>query len=215
MVCGTGIVLSPDSLVYPGNNNAAAIFIISIILLSGNVLLPVLLRLLVVICYKTCKWLNGEESNASQALKFVLNYPRLITTVLFDYDHIIYLMQFFLLSNIVFFLLVATITSSEGKALDHYGSDFKVAYLALFQILNARHAGFSVFDFRDFPQSVLFIYAIAMFVGPIPYIGVLHASGECDEYEPSGYIERIIGCGGSVYCFKPFIEFDYMTTFIE
>ena len=171
------MTLSPSSLVYPGNNNGPAILIISIILLGGNVLLPVLLRFLVVVCYKVIKRVSGEESEYANALKFVLNYPRLITSVLFDYDNIMYLMQFFLLSNSLFFILFATINYGEGKMLDDYGGWYRVAMLSMFQILNARHAGFSVFNFRDFPQSVLFIYAIAMFVGPVPFIGVLHASG--------------------------------------
>lgn len=174
-----GIVLSPDSLVYPGKNNVGALFIISIVLLGGNVLLPVLLRLLVVMCYKVIKRVSGEESDYANALKFVLNYPRLITSVLFDYENIMYLMQFFVLSNSLLFVTFAAINYGENRTLKEYGSDSRVALLSIFQILNARHAGFSVFNFRDFPQSVLFIYAIAMFIGPVPYIGVLHASGTC------------------------------------
>jgi Trk-type K+ transport system membrane component len=89
-----------------------------------------------------------------------------------------YLLQFFVLSNLLLFIIFNAVCLTNDTFADAYGPDAHTSFMGMFQNINMRHSGFAVFNFRDFPQSMLLVYAVAMFLSPVPYIGVLHASGE-------------------------------------
>jgi Trk-type K+ transport system membrane component len=149
--------------------------------LAGNLLLAVFLRITLVMVYWTYRkysTVKGTQQyiDTLAAFKFVLNNPRLVTTHIFLFDETVYLVQFFVGSSLFMFIFFL-ITSIRDPSLQKYGSHLDIARLGLFQILNTRHAGFAVFNFRDLPQSVLLLYALSMFLSPSPFISLLHASG--------------------------------------
>mmetsp|Transcript_928 Transcript_928/g.1523 ORF Transcript_928/g.1523 Transcript_928/m.1523 type:complete len:525 (+) Transcript_928:18-1592(+) len=179
----SGILLSPDSLSYY-TNNAAVLIILSIIITGGNVLLPVLLGQL---C-QCVRWMSrhvlGPAHRWTNALDYVLLNPRLITTHMYFHGENMYLFQFFLLSNTLMTIFFACVSANREKMMQ-YGSNSEVALLGLFQIINARHSGFAVFNFRDLGSDVLFMYALAMFLVPVPYIGVLRATSQTAKVDES------------------------------
>jgi Trk-type K+ transport system membrane component len=108
----------------------------------------------------------------SDALEYILLNPRRICTHMFTQKDSLYLLQFAILCNLVeyFFFIV---TCLPRPAIEKDGSYGKLFKLGLFQTLNTRHAGFGVFDLRTFPQDMLFVMALSMFLSSIPYISLL------------------------------------------
>jgi Trk-type K+ transport system membrane component len=201
----SGMLMSPNSLSYV-DNNPGVIIGYTFLILSGNVLMPVLLRALFVAAKSYLQWLstpktsienafssisdspsgaaehaegpNPQISRCLQAVSFAMNNPRLITTQLFLHMENMYLLQFFVLSNLLLFIIFNAVCLTNDTFADAHDPDAHTAFMGMFQNINMRHSGFAVFNFRDFPQSMLLVYAVAMFLSPVPYIGVLHASGE-------------------------------------
>ena len=155
----SGVSISSNSLVYMGNNSSA-LFVVSCLIFAGNVFFPMFLRWSIRGLYKVCIRFP-EYKKIAASLKYILDNPRRLTTQLFNHDSTVYLVQVAIMSNLIiyfFFLTSCTYRSSMQK----YGSVGNICALGLFQIINLRHAGFGVFDFRDLPQEMLFVIAIAM-----------------------------------------------------
>ena len=204
----SGMVMSPDSLVYIGDNPPVLV-VYTALILTGNVLMPVLLRYLFLAMQRILQYYADTKSSRAtsdalfstittvdgtlsadygtsvedavarvlRSLHFILNNPRLITTQLFLPMENNYLLQFFFLSNVLLFVIFLAVCFTNDAFTSAYTSSPHTAFLGLFQNINMRHSGFGVLSFRDMPQSMLLVYAVAMFLSPVPYIGVLHASG--------------------------------------
>ncbi len=171
--CNTGIVMTSSSILSLGKNSAA-LFVLSCILLAGNVMVPVLLRWSVTAVYRISRLFGENKVNA--AARYIIKNPRRITTHLFNKDSTVYLVQIAIIGNLLvyfYFLVSSTYRDSMKK----YGDTGTVLALGMFQVINFRHSGFQVFDLRDWPEDMLLVSALAMFLSPVPGIGLLHNSG--------------------------------------
>lgn len=118
------------------------------------------------------RYIGVDWHRISDALEYILANPRRICTHLFTHKDCIYLLQFAIVCNAIeyFFFII---TCMPRPAVEKYGSVGKLLKLGLFQTLNTRHSGFAVFDLRTFPQDMLFVMALSMFLSSIPYISLL------------------------------------------
>ena len=69
------------------------------------------------------------------------------------------------------------------KSLDKYDSKFALACLGFFQTLNLQHGGVALLSMRDVTDATLFVWAIAMHLGPLPFISLLLSSGDASRCE--------------------------------
>jgi Trk-type K+ transport system membrane component len=169
----SGLSLSSNGLVYVGSNSATVFWICALIL-GGNVMMPIFLRWQIVLMYRIARFMNRLD--IASAAKYVIENPRRITTILYSRRDTFYLLQVAVMWNIFTFLYFL-ISCIYRDSLKKYGETPILAGLGLFQIINFRHAGFQVFNLRDWPQDMLLISAVAMFLSPVPGIGVLHRTG--------------------------------------
>jgi Trk-type K+ transport system membrane component len=174
-----GLTMSSNSLYYL-SNNAGALIVIALLIVAGNTLFPVFMRCLiefilyVLVRLKSTKtWGNYVTDDKISGLKYLLKRPRKLSPQLYGRKDTLFILQFFVLSYIV--VMISFISSNEYE--NKYGSKATVVGLSLFQIVNIRHAGFQVFNFRDLTQNTLLIFALSMFLAPVPYIGLLHSTG--------------------------------------
>lgn len=118
------------------------------------------------------RFLGIDWHRISHALEYILANPRRICTHLFTHKDCIYLLQFAILCNSVefFFFLI---TCLPRPNIENSASMGKLLKLGFFQTLNTRHSGFGVFDLRTFPQDMLFVMALSMFLSSVPYISLL------------------------------------------
>ena len=118
------------------------------------------------------RFLGMDWHRISHALEYILANPRRICTHLFTHKDCIYLLQFAILCNSVefFFFLI---TCLPRPNLENSASMGKLLKLGFYQTLNTRHSGFGVFDLRTFPQDMLFVMALSMFLSSVPYISLL------------------------------------------
>jgi Trk-type K+ transport system membrane component len=135
------------------------------------------------------RFLGLDWHRISDALEYLLTNPRRICTHLFTHKDCIYLLQFAILCNAIeyFFFLI---TCLPRPAIEKYGSMGKLLKLGLFQTLNTRHSGFGVFDLRTFPQDMLFVMALSMFLSSVPYISLL---GNTATEGPHSLVSPLIG----------------------
>ncbi len=169
----SGLTVSNSSLVYEGENHGA-LFVITNLILAGNVFLPVYLRWSLRLLWRLAAP-RREYAELASRLKYILDNPRRLTTQLFDHDSTVYLVQVAIISNAIVFGFFL-VSDSFRRSMQVYGDDNTEA-LGLFQIVNLRHAGFQVFNMRDMSQDMLFVMALAMYLSPIPGIGLMHKSG--------------------------------------
>jgi Trk-type K+ transport system membrane component len=192
----TGFTLSSNSLYYyntGGFYNTICLITIGILILSGNIFFPILIRYYIVLIKNTITYIititnrhNNDNiinhhhpcyslSQLLHSLDFILDNPRNICTHMFNRHDSIYLFQMGLMT-IMLEWFVFILTCTYRPSMLEYGTPSHVIGLGLFQVLNTRHAGFAVFDLRDVPQSMLFIMSLMMILSSVPYIGVLHRS---------------------------------------
>jgi Trk-type K+ transport system membrane component len=180
----SGLSISHNGLFYLTENDFV-LFISSVLILVGNTLMPVLLRYFITLLlwivrrltlprppYRMRGVAGLDWHRLSDALEYILQNPRRICTHMFTQTDSIYLLQFAILCNVIeFFFFI--ITCLPRPVIEKGGSIGKLLKLGLFQTLNTRHAGFGVFDLRTFPQDMLFVMALSMFLSSIPYISLL------------------------------------------
>lgn len=168
-----------DNLVYLSNNHGA-LATLSLLILAGNTLMPVLLRFCIKKIYQltntsfTINVLGHERCGLLRAcLAYVLKSPRKICTYIFLGHDTSYLLQFALVSTAVeyFIFIVSTLHRRDLQGV--YGDRSDLARLGIFQVINTRHAGFGLIDFRLLSQELIFVTAVMMFLSPVPYIGLL------------------------------------------
>ena len=112
------------------------------------------------------------------AFEWTLRNPRRVTTHVFLPSETNYLAYFALLSSAVFLVLFMAAELHRNSFVDEYGPWAKATGLGLFQILNLRHCGFTSIAMTDLTQCTLVVFVIAMYMSPLPFIGLLKASGE-------------------------------------
>lgn len=122
------------------------------------------------------RYIGVDWNRICDALEYILQNPRRICTLMFTQKDTKYLLQFAILCNLIeyFFFII---TCLPRPAVESYGNYYKLLKLGLFQTLNTRHAGFAVFDLRTFPQDMLFVMALSMFLSAVPYVSLLGATG--------------------------------------
>jgi Trk-type K+ transport system membrane component len=177
----SGLAISEDGISYL-SNNALALITMGVLILAGNTLMPVFLRRVLELLHWLCRHGIGfkreqkpEANKWAAAVAYALAHPRKISTHLFSSANTQYLWQMSLIINSCEYILFVARALSVN-ALQHMGSKPVIAGLGLFQILNTRHCGFSVFDLRELPQEILFVNVLLMFLQPVPYMGLLHTT---------------------------------------
>lgn len=177
----SGLTISADGLSHL-SNNALALGTMGVLILAGNTLMPVFLRRVLELMHWFLR--NGikfrrdnfiHSSQWADAIAYALAHPRKISTHLFSAANTQYLLQISLIINGFEYILFLARTLNS-KRLAYMGSKSVIAGLGLFQILNTRHAGFSVFNLRELPQETLFVNVLLMFMQAVPYMGLLHTT---------------------------------------
>ena len=126
-----GMTLSTNSLVHIGGNSPA-VFVVTSVILAGNILVPVFLRCSLEICLYLVKPYDGYRWIA-ESLQYVLDNPRKITTHLFDRSSTLYLFQIMLVGKLFLFLYFL-VSNWYRESLVKYGDLGHVAGLGLFQV---------------------------------------------------------------------------------
>lgn len=127
-----GVTLSSKSLVHMGGNSVA-IFVVTAVILAGNILMPVFLRWMLDFCLYVVK--PYEQYNwITSALQYILDNPRKLTTHLFDRSSTLYLFQVMLLGKMFLFMYFLA-SNWYRETMYKYGDLGHVAGLGLFQVL--------------------------------------------------------------------------------
>jgi Trk-type K+ transport system membrane component len=198
----SGLALSDRGLTHMADNHFA-LFIITILILAGNTLLPVGLRAFTELTLYLMKYLiqksddrdsvlhdviesrqlQGLLIDVRYSLEYALKYPRKICTYLFHSTDTIFLVQISAILTCIEYIVFVIGSVNRTPLLNAMGGKGNLLRLGIFQVINTRHAGFGMIDHRLMAQDTLFMTAIMMFLSPVPYIGLL---------------ERTAGVNGSV-----------------
>ena len=112
------------------------------------------------------------------AFEWSLCNPRRVTTHIFLASETNYLAQFSLLFNLVVLVLFLSVEIYRHTLIDEYGPWLRTVGLGVFQIINIRHSGFTSIAMSDLTESTLVVFCMAMYLSPLPFIGMLTMTGE-------------------------------------
>ena len=121
-----------------------------------------------------------------EALEWTLQNPRRVTTQVFLPSETTYLAHFSLLFNLVVVVLFVSVEVYREALKEIYGSSLKILGIGFFQILNIRHCGFASIAMLDLTQGTLLVFCLAMYLSPLPFIGLLNATGETSLRQVQG-----------------------------
>jgi Trk-type K+ transport system membrane component len=127
----SGCTLGSNSLVHVGGNSPA-IFIITAIILAGNIMMPVFLHWLldfILFClrpFESYRWITN-------GIQYILDNPRKITTHLFDRSTTLYLFQVMVVGKLFLFMYFL-VSNWYRETMVKYGGLGHVAGLGLFQV---------------------------------------------------------------------------------
>ena len=166
----------------------AFLVISAILLLAGNVLLPVFLRWYLVVGKYLCKHLQAKKWE--EAFEWTLRNPRRVTTHVFLPSETSYLAYFALFFNMVVLILFMSVELHRQHIIDQYGPWGSALGVGIFQILNLRHSGFTSIAMLDLTQGTLLVFGIAMYLSPLPFIGLLKVTGERSLMQVQGIHQK-------------------------
>lgn len=149
----SGYSISSDSLIGLQFNPMAYITL-SILILLGNTMMPIILRLIIT------HLSVSRDPTIHRPAKYILNHPHsVVHGILYDENDTILLFQGIIGLNI-FQYVVFLIFSLNNDRIPDYLSDSTLAGLGYFQAISTRCAGFNILDLRTLNQGVIYVYCV-------------------------------------------------------
>lgn len=178
-----GYTLSSGSCTY-WKENPLAYFLLTIVMLVGNNLLPVSYHFYLQFELSVRRKYFHISDKDKEVIKFVLSNPRRIMVHLFAQSQTYFILYATILMNVVQFFLYLVSTLTRREALREYGSRATLTGMGYFQTISTRMTGVQIMDLRLMNQGMLVVYLIAMYLNGAPFMSALSNSKE-DSYRPA------------------------------
>ena len=167
-----GLSLLPDSLI-PFSNTAYILQMLAVLILLGNTMYPVSIRVIVSCIRFVCKIFQLESL---YIYDYILDHPRSCFTHIYSYYRTLWLVGMVIILTGVQIVLTLII-DWNGAALAPYGPVFKIQN-AIFQSVSTRNAGFNSLVISNEAFSIQFLYVIMMYISSYPLVISLQKTAE-------------------------------------
>jgi len=161
-----GLTLLNASLV-PLANQPGALFLLGVLIIIGNTGLPVALYLLVL--------LGRRLARDKAPWEYLLLHGRKFSIFLFNGAQTFVLGIILVILLLVQFIAFLALNLDRTELLASYSAG-SLVYLGAFQSVCTRNAGFQVVSFRAISPALLVLYAVLMYLSPVPYVLTLRTS---------------------------------------
>lgn len=136
--------------------------IITIIVLAGNIVFPINLRILV----WTLRLMTRPSTMAYDSLTFLLEHPRRCFTLIFPSGATWWLLFVLICMNMLDWALFAVL--DFGRESLSYLPEWYKGFDGLFQVICTRTTGFNVFQLADFSHAFQLSYVVMMYLSALP-----------------------------------------------
>ncbi|GAM21900.1 hypothetical protein SAMD00019534_050750 [Acytostelium subglobosum LB1] len=169
-----GVTLVTDNMVQ-FNQHSFLLLVISMLVVLGNTMFPVVLRLII--------WCMNKISKDKEPYEHLLNNPRTVYTHLFQAKPTLILLGVWFLFNFSQISLMAILEANEKAFATLSPSDTFMNYL--FHSVSTRTGGFNSIDLSQLSKSVLLLFVGLMFVSSYPFVISLKGSAVNGKYQSS------------------------------